>query len=349
MTMNDMLTEFDHFQYSKEHMEMLKLESEINIYESYLESMEFAMTQVGTPLMESGFYFMEKEDVLEGEVVDDGGEDAKNVTPGVKAKMKRVKETLGKKKDQFKNAVVRLLERIQKLFATFVNAMKRALAVVMDKLDKLVHLRIEKMDEEDAKAVVDAVMEAASKTNFRISEKGKEYITKRLGRKVLTQKGEAFQTSVKNMIQGPLNVTVSKDYFPNIVDKNAIQSMFNKGIFGSTSHGGFGITPEKLTTKLNEHRDKLRQNGIDIGVSGGDVDKFIQGYQAIDQILLQILHNAQQKAKVDQMMAGFTNFFTELHLSISDFVKIHNVYINFVRKSVEMIAPIFHAKQNAAV
>ena len=349
MILNDMLTEFDHFQYSKEHMEMLKLESEINIYESYLESMEFAMTQVGSPLMESGFYFMEKEDVLEGEVVDDGGEDAKNVTPGVKAKMKRVKESLGKKKDQFKNAIVRLLERIQKLFATFVKAMKKAIDVVMNKLDKLVNLRIENMGEEDAKAVIDAMMDAASKANFHISEKGKEYITKRFGRRVLTQKGEAFQTAVKSVIQGPINITVSKDYFPNIIDKNAIQSMFNKGIFGSSSRGKFGLTPEKLTAKINSYRDKLRQNGIDIGVAGGDVNKFIQGYQAIDQIILQVLHDARQKADSDQMMAGFTNFFTELHLSISDFVKIHNLYINFAKKAVEMIAPIFHKNQSTTV
>lgn len=345
MTLNDMLTELDHFQYSKEHMEMLKLESEINIYESYIESMEFAMMQGGTPLMESGFYIVES-DAVEAEVVDNGGEDAKNVTPGMRAKIKSTKESLEKKKNTFKNAIIKIMERIRKIFVSFVNSLKKVFTTILEKIDKLTRLRIDKMSEEDVHAVVKAMWKAADVTKFHISEKGKDYIKNRLSRKLLTVKGEAFQTALKNVMTGPFNITVSNDYHPHIIDQKSILGLFNGGAVAYASSGYIGGSPKKLMNKLERAQDKVRQNGCDIGFSG-NIDKYFMTYGSINQAIETIIQGLKNPSTKEEM-SGYTGFFTELHLAVSDFIRLNSDYIQFVKQTLTNVAPIFNAKQHTA-
>ena len=298
--------------------------------------------------MESGFFLFEKKDVeddaIEGKVTDSSGENAKNVTPGIKHNMRKAQAAVSKKKETFKAAIIKIFERIKKLLLSFVNAIKKVFESIWKKITKMVSMRVEKLSDDDASKIVDAVNTAATATGFNISNKGKEFIKTRLVKRMIAAKGIALEKAVRELMKGPFNVTVTQDDYNNIIDAKGIDRVITRASIIVLSNARYGNSVTAMKT-LEREQKRVRENGCDVGIRGS-INEYFMVYTGLADSISPIIKKIQESNANEITVKDATKFFTNCQISINEFIKLNNVYVHFVKNLCVELQPVF-AKQAA--
>ena len=289
MTLNDLVYQMENFEYSKEYYQLLVEESEINVMEQFLRSVEYARENTNlSVLTESGFFMENTEDNVD--------------------KAEAVKDKLAAKKKGFAGRIKNILERIAKFFQNIINGIAKAFNRIGDKI-KNMKIR-SSITEADQKAIFDAVKRCAADAKFPISEDQLKHMESTIIKKAFLANNEKLaRKAIANLTAGKITVTLTQDSYANAMSAKQLDkcfTMINGFMLSANVSVGRYKQAEGRYKKIIDKMDSIKSANLSNGLTMSFQDK-----EAFDKLVediragLQSLHEYQNKGSNED--AGGTN------------------------------------------